>query len=64
MRAFYFALALRFGMPVKAMLERVTSAELSEWMAFLEMQKEPGAVSGGETTEQMRKNFERLATGR
>ena len=32
--AFYFRLALEFGCPVRELLERVSSPELSLWMAF------------------------------
>jgi hypothetical protein len=34
-------LALKLGMPVGEMLSRMSSAELTEWMAFFKLQNEP-----------------------
>lgn len=57
---FCFALALRLGMTVGTMLKVMTSAEISEWMAFLDLKHEPAAASGGDTTKQLRQNCERF----
>jgi len=34
-------LALKLGMPVGELLSRLTSAELTEWMAYFRLENEP-----------------------
>ena len=38
-RIFYFALAERLGMTVGELLDRMTSAELTEWAAYFPAQR-------------------------
>ncbi len=36
----YFRLAETFGVPISEVLDRVSSAEITEWMAYFKMQGE------------------------
>lgn len=38
-RRFYFTLASRLGMTVRELLSRVTSMEITEWMAIFQIEK-------------------------
>jgi hypothetical protein len=38
MRRFFFRLAFKFGMPVRQLLSQIDSRELSEWVAFLNLE--------------------------
>lgn len=39
-RRAYFAIALRLGMTVRQLLAAADSAELSEWIAFFELERD------------------------
>lgn len=41
MRRFYFSLAEKLGMTVCDLLRRLDSAELTEWMAYYDLQANP-----------------------
>lgn len=38
-RKFYFSLAKELGMPVREMLQRISSKELTEWIAYSNIER-------------------------
>lgn len=55
-RRFYHALALRLGMTVRQLLHSLDSAELTDWMAYLQLETE-GAKPAVDEAAAWRKAF-------
>ena len=53
-RAFYFKLAQALGMTVKEMLERIDSAEITEWMAYFKLCDNPDLVKPKQSTDDLK----------
>lgn len=54
-RYFYFALARELKMPVRELLERTDSAELTEWMAYFRAETTPPEPEPETVAEKIKK---------
>lgn len=56
-RYFYFALARELKMPVRDLLERTDSAELTEWRAFFQVENTPPPAEPETVAESIKKGL-------
>lgn len=59
-REFYFSLALRLGMTVDDMLHRISSRELTEWMAYFDIIAERAAKDRKDKTDAPTDNMDSM----
>lgn len=52
-----FALALRLGLPVRVLLNSLDSAELTEWQAFFQLEREGAGADAPADDEQIANAF-------